>query len=164
MSTGMQVSGVQRQLTEARTEQGGLPLRDKKQPEATLPQETGKSSFESILLSYRELAGRDAVPELAWVTGQEERLRWAATELEAVLLRDLLNTMLSPGKGSFWGNGPGAQVYSSLFLEEMARELARTGHFGVADTLVEQLGSQGEQTDATRAGRPVTSPSADRLR
>lgn len=92
----------------------------------------------------RILADRSAVPELDWVQGEEDRLRWAAAQLEAVLLRDLLDEALQPGKSSFWGKGPGVEVYSSLFLDEISQELARTGQFGVADMLVNQLQPQGQ--------------------
>lgn len=84
-------------------------------------------------------AGAAVAPELEWMKDDPERLRWTARELEATLIRDLLAAGLRPGESAFWGKGPGAEVYGSLFLEALARELAQTGSFGIADLLVNQL-------------------------
>lgn len=140
MSSGVGIARIQ--AVEARGghgEMSSLSGAEANRRKIVAPGTTEETCFENILSRYRGSPEREAVPELAWITGRENRVRWAGTELEAVLLRDLLHTLLPPGKGSFWGKGPGVEVYSSLFLEEIARELARSGQFGIADVLVDQL-------------------------
>lgn len=63
-------------------------------------------------------------------------LRDAATRLEAVFLAEMLK---SAGLGASPAGGVGEQQFASFLIEAQAREMARAGGIGLAETLFQAL-------------------------
>lgn len=69
----------------------------------------------------------------------DARLRDAAIELEATFLAEMLkNAGLGKSPDGF-GGGPGEDQFASFLRLEQARELARSGGIGLAETLFNAL-------------------------
>jgi len=76
--------------------------------------------------------------------GREAELRKAAEDLEALFLKQLLTEMRKAGGATM--QGPGGEIYQSLFDEELSQQLARGSDLGVARMVCEQL-RRAEGTD-----------------
>jgi flagellar protein FlgJ len=64
--------------------------------------------------------------------GKEEGIQKAATEFEAFLLYYLLKIMRSTlPKGGFLSGGPGEEIFTSLYDEAIAKDMARRGGIGL---------------------------------
>jgi murein DD-endopeptidase MepM/ murein hydrolase activator NlpD len=97
-----------------------------------------------------KLAPASAQPTSA----DDARLRDAARNMEAILLRQMLRS-----SGVFGGGeGPGASVREDLFVNTLADAVEAAGGLGVADVLTRSMGGQG----AAPAPSPYPTPTAAR--
>lgn len=64
----------------------------------------------------------------------------ALQEFEAVLIGEMVNTMLSTVEtDKMFGGGQGEEVFRSLMGQEMGREIARRGGLGLTPTLMNEM-------------------------
>lgn len=73
------------------------------------------------------------------VAARRSELRAAAAELEATFLAEMLKSAgLGKTRDSF-GGGAGEDQFASLLVTEQARQIARSGGIGLAETLFNAL-------------------------
>lgn len=72
-------------------------------------------------------------------TSSELRLREAAVELEANFLAEMLKGAGFGESPDGFGGGAGEEQFSSMLRLEQARELAKSGGIGLAETLYQAL-------------------------
>jgi len=94
--------------------------------------------------AWRSLAGgwpsRSAGVGEAGGRADPEELKEAAAEFEALFVARVLDEMWrSATTASYFGRGFAATVYRDLFRDELARAVARSGGFGIADLLARRL-------------------------
>lgn len=69
--------------------------------------------------------------------------RQVACQFEQLLVRTLVGglreTAKVGGEGSMFGDGPGADTYADWFDQNLAEQLSRSGHVGVADVLMREF-------------------------
>jgi peptidoglycan hydrolase FlgJ len=65
--------------------------------------------------------------------------RTAAEEFEAVFIASFLGPMLDQARPTTLGGGAGEQMFSSLLADHIAREIARSGGIGLAQSVAAQL-------------------------
>jgi murein DD-endopeptidase MepM/ murein hydrolase activator NlpD len=85
----------------------------------------------------------------------DARLREAARNMEAILLRQMLR---SSGVYS-GGEGPGASVREDLFVNALADAVESAGGMGIADTLVRAMGGAAAAAPNGGAAAPAAGPS-----
>lgn len=72
--------------------------------------------------------------------GTDRRLQEACHDFEAVLLHQLLKTMRASVPKSGWlGQETGHQVFQDMLDGEYAKQMSRSGSFGLAGALYRQL-------------------------
>jgi len=77
------------------------------------------------------------------------KLEKAAREFERLLVEQMLKAMQeSLDEGMFPSSGAGSDWYTSLFNQEMSREITADGGMGVARGMLEQLRAQGVSVDS----------------
>lgn len=69
----------------------------------------------------------------------EQKLKEVAQEFEAVLVASLLKDAQSSGQAGLFGGGLSHDLYQQLFIDEVARTIARSGGIGVGKMLEWQL-------------------------
>ena len=105
-----------------------------------------------------------ADPPLAGQSASDTaKLRKAAQDFEALILRDVLQKMRqssSGGKGLL--SGAGQNLYQDLMDDELAKAMARQGGLGLADVLVRGLlrsSTGAKNSSSSKASQPMNSPS-----
>lgn len=63
----------------------------------------------------------------------------AAEEFEAVFIASFLGEMLEQARPKTLGGGSGEQMFGSLMAQEIAKEIARSGGLGIAQSVTAQL-------------------------
>ena len=80
--------------------------------------------------------------------------REAATQFEALFVQQLIQTMRETVRAinpnPLFGGGQDAQIFMSMFDEELAKGIAAEGGLGLADSLVEQLDRYGSSSTSIR--------------
>ncbi len=73
-------------------------------------------------------------------SAREDELRAAAKDFEAVFLGQMLRPMFDTLKtdGPF-GGGHSEKIYRSMFVDEVAKEIAHNGSVGIADSILRDL-------------------------
>ena len=91
--------------------------------------------------------GLAALKRAAKGPDQEQALRAAAEEFEGLFIHQMLSAMRDtvPKEGLF--SSSEESTFRSLADQQLAQDLARTGDFGIAEALVNQLGRE-EQREA----------------
>ena len=78
----------------------------------------------------------------------------AATKFEAMFVQQIIKTMRETVRAinpnPLFGGGQDAQIFMSMFDEQLAKGIAEEGGLGLADALVEQLDSHGSSFAADR--------------
>jgi Rod binding domain-containing protein len=77
-------------------------------------------------------AAERAVPQL-------KKLHQAAQQMEALFVKDLLTEMQKGSKEGMFGNMPGSEIYQDMFTQSIADQVAKSGSFGFAKTLEQQV-------------------------
>lgn len=67
---------------------------------------------------------------------EQAQLKKACTEFEALMVRQMLETM--SGSTDFFGKGFGGDFYQSMFLDEISKKIAEQG-LGLSKMLYSQL-------------------------
>lgn len=73
--------------------------------------------------------------------GDDAKLREVAQEFESLFIKQMLDAMratLNPDD-DLLGGGFAQEVFDDMLYDEYARTMARTGGFGLADMIVDQL-------------------------
>lgn len=70
------------------------------------------------------------------LTPEQTQLKKACTEFEAIMVRQMLETMSSSTK--FFGKGFGGDYFQSMFLDEISKQIAEQG-LGLSKMLYEQV-------------------------
>lgn len=63
----------------------------------------------------------------------------AAQEFESVFIASFLGEMLEQARPKTLGGGSGEQMFGSLMAQEIAKEIARSGGLGIAQSVTAQL-------------------------
>ncbi len=74
---------------------------------------------------------------------QMARLRFAAQKLEAVWLSHVLKEGRGPSQG-FLDSSMASQTFRDMLDEALAEDIAASGKFGLADSIVRQLVPEGD--------------------
>lgn len=83
---------------------------------------------------------RPAGPPLARpATAPDPATTKAAEEFEAVFIATFIGEMLEQSRPRTVGGGAGEQMFGSLLANEIAREIARSGGLGLAQSVAAQL-------------------------
>ncbi len=81
--------------------------------------------------------------ESAMSAKDEEALRKAAKELEAVFINDLFKEMRKTiDKSGLVENAPGSNIYESMFDESVSNEVSKGKGIGLADMIYKQMTTQ----------------------
>ena len=82
--------------------------------------------------------GRD-LPKISAQTGKADAMR-VAKDYESVFLAQFTSIVFSGIKsdGPF-GGGPSEDIYKSLLAEEYGKALAKSGNFGIADSVYREI-------------------------
>lgn len=70
------------------------------------------------------------------LTPEQIQLKKACTEFEAIMIRQMLETMSNSTK--FFGKGFGGDYFQSMFLDEISKQIAEQG-LGLSKMLYEQI-------------------------
>jgi len=70
------------------------------------------------------------------LTPEQKQLKKACTEFEALMIRQMLETMSS--STNFFGKGFGGDYFQSMFLDEISKQVAEQG-LGLSKMLYSQL-------------------------
>lgn len=101
-------------------------------------------------------------------TDERARLQWAAEQLEALLLHELLKTMRSTIDKADLFDGPGVALFEEMLDEERSKEMAAGGGLGLAQLIYEQmapdvlLSPDALPADASRTTAPVGEEKPDK--
>ncbi len=88
-------------------------------------------------------------------------LKEAAQEFEALFLSHMLSVMReSIEESGLTDKGPGQDIYTQLFDEEVARGLAKRGALGIADLLMRNLSDPAASGDTVAKGAATPEPPA----
>ena len=79
---------------------------------------------------------RPLAKEKTALTPEQAQLKKACTEFEALMVRQMLETM--SGSMKFFGKGFGGDFYQSMFLDEISKQIAEQG-LGLSKILYNQL-------------------------
>lgn len=69
----------------------------------------------------------------------ERKLKEVAQEFEAILVASLLKDVQPSGHAGVFGSGVSRDLYQQLFIDEMAKTIARSGGIGLGKMLERQL-------------------------
>lgn len=72
-------------------------------------------------------------------TDADTQLRWAAEQMEALLIHELLKSMRRTVMKTGMLDGPGVQLFEEMLDEERSKEMAATGGLGLAQLIYEQM-------------------------
>jgi murein DD-endopeptidase MepM/ murein hydrolase activator NlpD len=87
-----------------------------------------------------------------------ERLQAAAREFEALFLSHMLSVMrVTIGESGLAERGLGADIYTELFDQEVARSLAERGALGISDLLMRRLSGQMAAQESGPGAEDITS-------
>lgn len=109
--------------------------------------ETGGAAFERLhQQALRRIQGtvdrgaQDGLDDLPPPSaGEEARLRWAAEQLEALLLHELLKSMRSTVAKTGLFDSQATKMFEEMLDEERAAQMAQAGGIGLADLIYEQM-------------------------
>ncbi|TNE66541.1 MAG: hypothetical protein EP335_03465 [Alphaproteobacteria bacterium] len=74
------------------------------------------------------------------VAANHKKAREAAEQFEAVFLSQMLAPMFSTVEtDSMMGGGPGEEVFRSMMVEEVGKQVARRGGIGIADQVYREI-------------------------
>lgn len=76
-------------------------------------------------------------------------VREAAEKFEAVFINEMLKPMFEGMEENvLFGGGPGEKIFRSMFVDEVSKEVAQKGGFGIADVVYAELIKLQEGPDA----------------
>jgi len=91
--------------------------------------------YDSALSNLRQLQNKTHLSEK-----DVAQLKEAAQDFEAIFLTMILKNMRkSMPQSNLFGNGPGADIYSGMFDENIAKTVASKGGIHLSDTIIESL-------------------------
>lgn len=74
--------------------------------------------------------------------------REAAKEFEALLVTNMIDTMMGESAESVFGGGFAGSVWQSMMAEQVAKQVVKTADFGVADTVTKYFVRDGDSIAA----------------
>ncbi len=83
------------------------------------------------------------VPDMP-LTANGARLRDAAMQIESLFLAEMLKSAGAGAAPGAFGGGIGEEQFSSFLIEAQAREMARAGGIGLAETLYRSLAGRAD--------------------
>ena len=91
--------------------------------------------YDSALSNLQQLQNKTQLSEK-----DVAKLKEAAQDFEAIFLTMILKNMRkSMPQSNLFGNGPGADIYSGMFDENIAKTVASKGGIHLSDTIIESL-------------------------
>jgi Rod binding domain-containing protein len=84
-----------------------------------------------------------------------------AKEFEAFFLQTAIESMLPKDSKTLFGTGPAGDIWKSMLAEQIARELAQSTSFGIAEQIAEHSKAKKKNQDDGRAG-PAGGLSSDK--
>lgn len=85
--------------------------------------------------------------------GSDARLRWAAEQLEALLVHELMKSMRRTVMKTGMFDGMGVKMFEEMLDEERSKELAAGGGLGLAQLIYDQMAPHVSAQDASRTTR-----------
>jgi len=73
---------------------------------------------------------------------QLKKLHDAAEQVESYFVKNLLTEMQKGQDGGLFGKTPGSEIYQDMFTQSIADQVAKSGSFGIAKSLEQQVGKQ----------------------
>ena len=95
-------------------------------------------SFDTPILDFSQInaavRGANSAPIKPGLTA--DQTRQAAEDFEAVFISQMLTPMFEGlGDDSYFGSGPGADIYRSMLIEQYGKSVARAGGLGLTDAV-----------------------------
>jgi murein DD-endopeptidase MepM/ murein hydrolase activator NlpD len=93
---------------------------------------------------------------------QKNELKKSAQDFEAIFIAQMLKVMRETieESGLMDGEGYGKAIYTDMFDQEIALNMARQGTFGIADSLYENLSTLDKGTHDSPANEPAVVPAS----
>lgn len=79
---------------------------------------------------------------------QDNDAHEVAKEFEALLVSNMINTMMGESEDSFFGGGFAGGVWKSMMAEQVAKQVVKTADFGVADKVTKYMVREGDEIAA----------------
>ncbi len=100
-------------------------------------------------------------------TKERQRAAAVAGQFESVFVRTLVSSLRQTaaiGGGGMFGDGPGADTYGDWFDQNLAEQIGRSGHIGIAEALMADFARAGaiDRVDDAAAGARTAAAAADR--
>lgn len=99
-------------------------------------------------------------------TKERQRAADVAGQFESVFVRTLVSSLrqtASIGDGGIFGDGPGADTYGDWFDQNLAEQIGRSGHIGIAEALMADFARSGAiAPDEAAAGARTAAAAVDR--
>ena len=87
--------------------------------------------------------------------GKEASLREAAQSFEAFFILEVLREMENTlEEGSLFGGGIEGKTFGDMARWELAQRISKQSHLGIADAMVQQLTSRGEDSLKSGENKP----------
>lgn len=116
-------------------------------------------SVESILPSALPTASGVEGANLGKSPNNNERLKGAARDFEAVFLRQMLSCLERTTKVSSQGRSDAGQsTYGSMIVDVVAEAVAKAGGLGLADVMAHAMDQRGQEMAAKSLADPATAP------
>lgn len=99
-------------------------------------------NFDTPVLDYSQISNAARSPGGAeFKPGMSaEQTRQAAEDFEAVFISQMLAPMFEGMEDdSYFGGGPGNDIYRSMMVEQYGKSIARAGGFGLADAVQREV-------------------------
>jgi len=94
-------------------------------------------------LDASDANGFAAILEKAGQEGDDEKLKEACDQFEAIFINMFMqNIRNAQGEGGIIPKGQGEKMFEGMLDEEMSKEMAKSGGFGISKVMYDQLSKQ----------------------
>ena len=98
------------------------------------------NTAQSQFFEAQAKAAQNGLHTAKTTTGNNEKLREAAQDFEAVFLTQMIKPMFDTvPTNSMFGGGQAETIYRGLMVEEFGKSVAKNGGIGIADTVYREL-------------------------
>jgi Rod binding domain-containing protein len=84
------------------------------------------------------------------LTPQQQKTEKTAKDFESMFLENMLSQAFpqEAGEGPLGENGTGGQVYRGMMVNELAKQVSKSGGIGISDTVYRQMIEMQERSNA----------------